>query len=147
IAVLLITVLAGDLRLLPAFGRAGPASLIMPSATLALYLLAVFVRLVSSGMLDTLRTEYIRFARRRGVGLRRIIWKPAWRNAIIPVLTFAGIALGSLLNGTIVIEQVFAWPGVGRLTYGAVTTRDFPLLEGTVLFTGAFYILASLLVD
>jgi peptide/nickel transport system permease protein len=147
VAILLITVFAGNLQWLPAFGKSGPASLVLPTITLSLYLIAVFMRLVRSSMLETLRSGYVRFARLRGLSERRVIWKHALKNALIPVITFAGITLGALLNGTIVVEQVFAWPGVGRLMLGAVTSRDFPVLQGAVLFAGTFYIVSSLLVD
>jgi peptide/nickel transport system permease protein len=98
-------------------------------------------------MLEVLDSDYVRFARLRGLSHWRVTWKHALKNALIPVITFAGIMLGALLNGSIVVEQVFAWPGIGRVTLQAVTQRDFPMLQGAVLFAGFFYVVAALIVD
>lgn len=147
IGILLISLFAAHLNLLPAFGRGDLAHLILPTLTLGLYLVAGVVRLVRSSMLDVLTSDYVRFARLKGLTEARVTWKHALKNALIPVITFAGIMLGALLNGTIVVEQVFAWPGLGRLTLEAVTERNFPLLQGAVLLSGTFYIVSALVVD
>jgi peptide/nickel transport system permease protein len=105
------------------------------------------VRLTRSSMMEVLDSEYIKFARVKGTREHLIIWKHALRNAIIPVMTFAGISLGGLLNGSIVVEIVFAWPGLGRLMLTSVTQRDYAVLEATVLTAGAMYILMAMIVD
>lgn len=147
IGIMLVTLFAGHLRWLPAFGRDAEASIILPAATLSLGLIAGIVRLTRSSMVEVLASDYVRFARLKGLSDARVIWVHALKNALIPVITFAGIMLGSLLNGSIVVEQVFGWPGVGRLTLEAMTHQDFPLLQGAVLFAGSFYIISSFGVD
>lgn len=147
VGIMLVTLFAGFLRWLPAFGRGDPANLILPVITLTLYLFAGMVRLTYSSMLEVLDSDFVRFARMRGLSHWRVTWKHALKNALIPVITFTGIMLGALLNGTIVVEQVFGWPGLGQLTLEAVLQRDVPLLQGAVLLSGFFYIASSFLVD
>ena len=105
------------------------------------------MRLGRSSMLEVLDSEFVKFARAKGLAETLVIWKHALRNAMIPLVTFGGISLAGLLNGTIVIEVVFAWPGVGRLMLEGVAQRNFPIVEATVLTSGFFYILTSLIVD
>jgi peptide/nickel transport system permease protein len=98
-------------------------------------------------MLEVLDSEYVKFARIKGLPERMVIWKHTLRNAAIPLLTFAGLTLAGLMNGSIAVEIIFAWPGVGRLMLQGITTRDFPIVQATVLAAGAFYIFTALLVD
>ena len=98
-------------------------------------------------MLEVLDSEFIRFARMKGLKDRLVIWKHALRNSLIPLVTFGGISLAGLLNGAIVVEVVFAWPGVGRLMLEGVVKKDYPIVEATVLTSGLFFLLAALLVD
>ena len=105
------------------------------------------MRLGRSSMLEVLDSVFVKFARAKGLVETLVIWKHALRNAMIPLVTFGGISLAGLLNGTIVIEVVFAWPGVGRLMLEGVAQRNFPIVEATVLTSGFFYILTSLIVD
>ena len=109
--------------------------------------MAGMMRLARSSMLEVLDSEFVKFARVKGLTERLVIWKHALRNALIPLITFGGISLAGLLNGAIVVEVVFAWPGVGRLMLEGVAQRNFPIVEATVLTSGFFYILTSLLVD
>ena len=147
VGILLLTLFAANLRWLPSYGGGGLDHLILPALTLALYLIAGIVRLTRSGMLEALESDYVRFARMKGMNEGVVVWKHALRNGLIPVLTFVGIMLAAMLNGTIVVEQLFAWPGVGRLAIDAVFQRDFPVLQGTVLVGGFFFIVSAYVVD
>ena len=147
VGIMLLLFFGAYLNWLPTFGVGGPTHYIMPSFSLSLFLIAGMVRLTRSSMMEVLDSEYIKFARVKGTREHLIIWKHALRNAIIPVMTFAGISLGGLLNGSIVVEIVFAWPGLGRLMLTSVTQRDYAVLEATVLTAGAMYILMAMIVD
>ena len=98
-------------------------------------------------MLDILDSEFIKFARVKGMRERVVIWKHAARNAVIPLMTFGGLTLAGLLNGSIVVEQVFAWPGLGRMMIEGVIQRDMPLVQATVLVSGFFYVATALIID
>lgn len=147
VAIMLILVFGGILQWLPTFGRGGPSHFILPSFVLAWSIMAGMMRLGRSSMLEVLDSEFVKFARAKGLVETLVIWKHALRNAMIPLVTFGGISLAGLLNGTIVIEVVFAWPGVGLLMLEGVAQRNFPIVEATVLTSGFFYILTSLIVD
>jgi peptide/nickel transport system permease protein len=147
VGIMLILFFGAFLGWLPTFGMGGFSHYILPAFALSLFLIAGMVRLTRSSMLEVLDAEYIRFARVKGLSERLVYWKHALKNAFIPVLTFAGISLGGLLNGSIVVEVVFAWPGVGRLMLTAVTQRDYAVVEATVLAAGALYILMATMVD
>ena len=92
-------------------------------------------------------SDYVTMARAKGLSERIVVWKHALRNAMIPVLTYSGLILGGFMNGSVVVEQVFAWPGVGRMALTAVAGRDFPVVQGVVIMIGFFYIVINLLVD
>lgn len=147
VAIMLILLFGVTLRWLPTFGRGGPDHFILPCTVIALPIIASMVRLGRSSMLEILDSEFIRFTRVKGLSERLIIWKHALRNALIPLVTFGGISLAGLLNGAIVVEVVFAWPGVGRLMLDGVLKKDFPIVEATVLASGFFFILTALIVD
>ncbi len=147
VGIMLILFFGAFLGWLPTFGMGGVKHFILPAFALSLFLIAGMVRLTRSSMLEVLDSEYIKFARVKGLKEWLVIWKHALKNAIIPVLTFAGISLGGLLNGSIVVEIVFAWPGLGRLMLTAVTQRDYAVVEATVLTAGALYILMAMIVD
>ncbi len=147
VGVMLILLFGAILGWLPTFGIGGPTHFVLPAFSLSLFLIAGMVRLTRSSMLDVLDSEYIKFARVKGLANWIVIWKHALKNAVIPVMTFAGISLGGLLNGSIVVEQVFGWPGVGKLMLGAVQQRDFTVVEATVLTSGGLYIMMATIVD
>ena len=147
VAIMLIMLFGGILGWLPTFGRGGPSSFIMPAIVLAWGGIAGMLRLVRSSMLDVLDSEYVKFARVKGVPERMVIYKHALKNAGIPALTYGGLVLASLLNGAVVVEVVFAWPGIGLLSLDAVQRRDFAVIEATVLVAGSAYILAALVID
>jgi ABC-type dipeptide/oligopeptide/nickel transport system permease component len=119
----------------------------MPVAILALGLMAATMRLTRSAMLDVLDSEYIKLARATGVPERTVIWKHALRNAALPVVTVWGLQIGRLLSGAVVIEMIFAWPGVGRLTLQSISARDYPVVQVAVLITACTVVLANFLVD
>lgn len=132
---------------LPISGRGGPASYVMPAFAMGWAVVAGVVRLTRSSMLDVLDSDYMTMARAKGLNERTVIWKHALRNALIPVLTYSGLILASFMNGSVVIEQVFAWPGLGRLALVSVTGRDYPVVQGVVITVGIFLILINLAVD
>ena len=109
--------------------------------------MAGMVRLNRSSMLEVLDSEYVKFARIKGLSERIVIWKHALKNPVIPVLTFGGLTLAGLLNGSVAIEVVLAWPGIGRLMLQGIQTRDFPVVQATVLAAGFFYVFTALVVD
>jgi peptide/nickel transport system permease protein len=132
---------------LPSFGAGGIQHLVLPTIVLAWGVMAGVVRLTRSSMLEVLDSEYVKFARVKGLMESLVIWKHASKNAVIPVLTFWGLALAGLLNGTVVVEVVFAWPGIGRMLLEGVSQRDFPVVEAAILASGVFYIIMALVVD
>ena len=147
VAIMLILLFGAILQWLPTFGRGGPSHFVLPAFVLAWSIMAGMMRLGRSSMLEVLDSEFIKFARVKGLTEGLVIWKHALRNALIPLITFSGISLAGLLNGAIVVEVVFAWPGVGRLMLEGVAQRNFPIVEATVLTSGFFYIISSLVVD
>ena len=147
IAIMGILVFGALLKWLPTYGRGGPEHFILPSVVLSWSIMAGMVRLGRSSMLEILDSEYVRFARVKGLTERLVLWKHALRNAMIPLLTFGGLSLAGLLNGTIVVEVVFAWPGIGRLLLEGVVRRDIPVVQATILTSAFFYIVLSLVVD
>ena len=147
IAIMLVLLFGPILGWLPTFGRGGPSHFILPAFVLSWASMAGVVRLARSSMLEVLDSEYVKFARIKGLQERIVIYKHAMKNAIIPVLTFGGLTLAGLLNGSVVIEVVFAWPGIGRLLLQGISQRDFPVVQATVLAAGAFYVITALLVD
>ena len=128
-------------------GREEATSIILPAITLGWFNVAANMRLMRSAMLDVLDSEYIKLARAKGVSGNQVIWKHAFRNALIPPLTFAGITLGGLITGSLVAEVVFAWPGLGQLAFLAVRDSDYPLLQGVVIAFAAAYLATAFLVD
>jgi peptide/nickel transport system permease protein len=147
VATMLIFLLGAVLGWLPTYGQGGLDHLILPAFILAWTGMAGMMRLARSSMLEVLDSEYVKFARVKGLPERLVIYKHALRNAVIPLITFGGLMLAALLNGSVVVEVVFAWPGLGRLMLQGINQRDFTLVQAVVLTAGAFYILSSLLVD
>jgi len=130
-------------------GGPGPAlrSLLLPAVALGLFQAAVLVRATRSAVLDVLREDYVRTARAKGLSERRVIGLHTFRNALIPVVTVAGIQLGQLMAGAIVLESVFALPGLGRLALGAISARDLPVVQGVALFVASSIVLINFAVD
>ncbi|MGH7323785.1 MAG: ABC transporter permease [Candidatus Rokuibacteriota bacterium] len=147
VAIILVEVVAGRLQWLPAGGIDSLASYVLPGFTLGWFVVAGMMRLLRSGMLEVLDSEYVKLARLKGVVELRVVWIHALKNALIPVVTFAGIYFAILVTTAIVVETVFAWPGLGRLAYEGISSRDFPVIQAVVLITAAIVAVVNLCVD
>jgi peptide/nickel transport system permease protein len=147
LAIVLVEFVAGRWQWLPAGGVDGFSSYVLPGFTLGWFVVAGMMRLLRSGMLEVLDSEYVKLARVKGVVEPRVIWMHALKNALIPVVTFAGIYFAILVTTAIVVESVFAWPGLGRLAYEGITSRDFPVNQAVVLTTAAIVAVVNLCVD
>ena len=147
IAIMLILLFGCILRWLPTYGRGGVEHFILPAFVLSWHSMAGVLRLSRSSMLEVLDSEYVKFARIKGLSESLVIYKHALKNAVIPVLTFSCLTLAGLLNGSVAIEVVFAWPGIGRLMLEGISRRDFPVVQATVLAAGFLYIATALVVD
>jgi peptide/nickel transport system permease protein len=147
LGLMLILFFAVVLGLLPAGGRDGFASLILPAFTLGYFTSAAILRLTRSAMLEVLNSDYIKFARLKGLHEQVVLWKHGLKNALLPVITFAVLLFVQFLGGAVVTETVFAWPGLGRLILESITTRDYPIVQAGVLVLSALYLVGNLLVD
>ncbi len=148
LGILLILVFAVNLGVLPATGtRAGWRSLILPGITLGMFNMARTARLLRSELLEILQAEYIMTARAKGMSARVVLWRHAFRNAVIPLVTLIGLDLGALLAGSVITETIFAWPGIGRLAVNAIYGRDYPVVQATVLVVASIYVMINFLVD
>ena len=163
IGVVLMWIFAVELNWLPSFGRGdvvdlgwwntglltvtGLKSLILPAITLGLYQLTLIMRLTRAEMLEVMRQDYIRFARARGLSQRQVHFRHALPNTLVPVITIAGLQLGSIVAFAIITETVFNWPGVGRLFIEAVQNADFPIMSAYLLLVGTVFVLINLVVD
>lgn len=144
---LLIIVFSIGLGWLPVSGREGSLSLVLPAVTLGAALSPILMRMARSSLLEVLPQDYISAARAKGISERRVLWLHALKNACLPLITILSLQLGALLSGAIITETVFAWPGVGRLVIQAIASRDYPLVQGCVLFIAAVYVSANFLAD
>ncbi len=147
VAIVLVEFVAGRLQWLPAAGNDGFSSYILPGFTLGWFVVAGMMRLLRSGMLEVLDSEYVKLARVKGVVESKVVWIHALKNALIPVVTFAGIYFSILVTTAIVVETVFAWPGLGRLAYEGISSRDFPVIQAVVLTTAVIVGVVNLGVD
>jgi peptide/nickel transport system permease protein len=147
IALVLMYIFSVQLGWLPVARMGGPSHYVLPSIALGTALMAGVMRLVRSSMLEVLDSEFVKLARIKGLSEPIVYWRHCLRNALIPVLTLAGLLMSILVTGAIVIETVFAWPGVGRLTFDAVRFRDYELLQATIVIQTMFVIFVNLLVD
>lgn len=147
VGLMLMFVFAVTLGWLPSSRQTGLSSFILPSVTLGLFATSGQLRILRSALLEVLDSEYVRLARAKGVPSWLVIWKHALRNALIAPLTFAGLTLAGMITGSIVIETVFAWPGLGLLAVQAVNNSDFPIIQGVILTVTLGYVLANLVVD
>jgi peptide/nickel transport system permease protein len=147
IGLLMILLFSVYLGWLPSSGAGSPAHFIMPAFALGWYFAAAHMRLTRSSMLEVLGSEYIKLARIKGLPRTLVIAKHAFKNALIPVLTLAGINLVLMVNVAVVVETVFAWPGIGRLLYEGITFRDFPVVQGVVIMGGAMIVMVNLAID
>jgi ABC-type dipeptide/oligopeptide/nickel transport system permease component len=147
VGLVMILVFSVYLGWLPSSGSGTPLHLIMPAFALGWYFAASHMRLTRSSMLEVLGSEYVKLARLKGLPQSLVIAKHAFKNALIPVLTLAGINFVIMISVAVVVETVFAWPGVGRLLYEGIAFRDFPVVQGTVLMLGAMTVVVNLVVD
>jgi peptide/nickel transport system permease protein len=147
LGLMMMFLFAVKLQWLPPYGRQEATSIILPGIALGWFYAAANLRLLRSAMLNVLDSEFVKLARAKGVSNNAVIWKHSLRNALIPVLTFAGITLGALVTGSVVVETVFAWPGLGQLAIQALFGNDYPLMQAVIIVFTLLYVLAALLVD
>jgi peptide/nickel transport system permease protein len=143
----LILVFSVILGWLPVSGRGGISHLILPAITLGAALAAILTRMVRTSVIEELSSDYVRTARAKGLSDSAVLFRHAFRNALIPILTILGLQFGTLLAGTIVTESIFSWPGVGRLAVQAIQARDYPLLQGCILLIALSYVGVNLVTD
>jgi peptide/nickel transport system permease protein len=144
---LLAILFAVKLGWLPVSGAGTPWHLILPSVTLGTALAAILARMTRSSVIEELRELYVLAARARGLSRARAVLRHAFRNSLIPVVTIIGLQFGAVLTGTIITETIFAWPGIGRLLITAINTRDYPLVQGCILFIATIYVAMNLITD
>ena len=147
LGLLLILVFSVNFGWLPVYGRGEITQLILPAITLGTGIAAVTARLTRSSILEILKQDYIRTARSKGLIETAVINKHALKNALIPVVTVVGLQFGALLEGAVVVEVIFAWPGLGRLLFDAIYARDFPVIQGCVFIIAVMYVIVNLLID
>lgn len=147
LGIMLILIFAVNLQWLPSSGFEGFNSLILPSITLGLILSGILARLVRSSMLEVMNQQYVSTAKSKGISDWSVIIKHAFRNALLPTVTFLGLQFGSLLGGTVIVEQIFSWPGIGRLIIDAINQRDYPVIQGGVIFLAVIMVVVNLVID
>ena len=144
---LLISLFSLRFNWLPPSGRGGLEHLVLPALTLGTGLAAILTRMTRASVLEVLPKEFVRTARAKGLGERAVLLRHSLRNALLPVVTVAGLQTGAVLSGSVITESIFAWPGIGRLTIEAIAARDYPLVQGCVLTIALTYVLLNLLTD
>jgi ABC-type dipeptide/oligopeptide/nickel transport system permease component len=144
---LLILLFSIRIGWLPVSGRGGIAHLLLPAITLGAALAAILTRMVRGSMLEELGSDYVRTARAKGLRERAVLFRHAFPNALIPIITVVGLQFGTLLAGAIVTETIFSWPGIGRLAVQAIGARDYPLLQGCILVIALSYVVVNLITD
>lgn len=147
IGILMIMLFSVKLHWLPTGGYGGIEFLILPAIALGMRFMALIARLLRSSLIEVMNADYIRTAKAKGLKSKRVIVKHALRNSLLPVVTVIGLQMGALLGGSVVTETVFAWPGVGQLLVQAITYRDFPLVQATIIMLAAVFVLINLAVD
>jgi peptide/nickel transport system permease protein len=147
LAVMLVLFFAIRLRWLPAIDMAGPKSYILPVTTLAVVLLPLIVRTVRQGFVDALGEDFVRAARARGLSERRVVFLHVMKVAAIPLITLVGIQAGYVLGGSLVVESIFNWPGIGMYTLSAIQARDYPMVQGCVLVIAVVFVIVNFVVD
>ncbi len=147
LGLMLILIFGVELRLLPTGGYGSLRHLVLPTLTLAGYIAASTARLARSSMLEVLGRDYMRTAKAKGLALHVVVLKHGLRNAAIPLVTFLGLQMGLLLGGTVVVEEIFGWPGVGRLLLQAISYRDYPVVQAATFILAMIFVLVNILVD
>ncbi|MGG4457891.1 nickel ABC transporter permease [Brevibacillus porteri] len=147
LGLLVILVFSVHLGWFPIAGGTGLKDMVLPALTLGTLMATALSRLTRAGMVEVLSNDYIRTARAKGMNERIVLLRHAFRNVMIPIVAVIGLELAGLLGGAVIVEQVFGWPGVGTLAIQAISSRDFPMIQGTTLFIGAVYVLVVILID
>lgn len=147
LALLLMLVFAVKLRVLPATGSGSLLHYVMPTITLGLSAAAVVARMTRGSLLEVLRQDYVRTARAKGLPERVVVYRHALKNALMPVVTIVGLQFGQLIGGAVIVESVFGLPGIGKLLIDRILSRDYPVVQGTVLFAAFSFVLVNLVVD
>jgi peptide/nickel transport system permease protein len=147
VGIILVLIFSLQLNLFPTGGRGGIEHLVLPAATMAWASLAGVTRLMRSSLMENLESDYVTFCRIKGLSEGKVLWKHAFRNAFLPVLTFGGVLTANAITGSVVTEAVFVWPGMGRLLIDAIDGRDFPVVQGIVIVYSAVYVACALAVD
>lgn len=147
LGILLILVFAVNLKWVPASGAASLDALILPSVTIGVFLMAIIARMTRSTMIDELGQDYARAVRAKGVVERLVVLRHALRNAFVPILTVIGLQFGTLLGGAVLTENVFSWPGLGRLLITSITSRDFPMVQGIIFTFATMFIVVNVITD
>lgn len=147
LGIMMILLFGVVLRWLPPSGFEGISSLILPSVTLGIILTSTTVRILRASLLEVLSSQYVTVARSKGLSERVVLYKHALRNAAIPILTFIGLQFGGLIGGVVIVEQVFAWPGLGSLALSAIANRDYPVLQGTVAVLAVLVVFVNYAID
>jgi ABC-type dipeptide/oligopeptide/nickel transport system permease component len=147
LALLLVLVFGVTLQWLPTIGYGSLPQLVLPALALAASSSAQLMRLTRASMLEVVQQDYVRTARAKGMGERRVIWVHALKNALLPVITVLGVNLGYLLGGAVIVETIFSWPGVGKYAIDSIFQRDYPVIQGFVLYMAVMFLVVNLLVD
>jgi peptide/nickel transport system permease protein len=147
LGVLLVLLFGVILRWLPVSGADGAEGLVLPTVTLGLLAMTSIARLTRSAMLEVLQSDYVTYANARGLAPRRIVWTHAGRNAALPVLTFAGVLIAQLIGGSVIVEVVFSWPGLGTLLINSVLQRDYPVVQAVVLLLAVIFLATGVVLD
>jgi ABC-type dipeptide/oligopeptide/nickel transport system permease component len=147
LALLLMYLFSIRLGWLPTSGKESLSHYVMPTFCLAVYSIAFITRMTRSSLLETMREDYVRTARAKGLSKLAVLWKHVLRNALVPIATVVGLRFGYMLGGAVITETIFAWPGMGRLLVTAVEQRDIPVVQGVLLIFAASFVLVNLLVD
>ncbi len=147
LGLMLIIIFSVNLRILPAFGALEPAAIIMPAVTLAVGTAARLSRITRSSMLEVLNQDYIRTAYSKGLSDRRVLYQHALRNALIPIVTVFGLQLGWLLGGSVIVESVFSWPGLGRLMIESINVRDITVVQAGLLWFALSFLVINFVID
>lgn len=147
LGLMLVVIFSVYLKWLPAGGTGGLEYAILPSITLAAYVVAFIARMTRASMMETLHQDFVTTARAKGLREQAVILRHALKNALIPIITVIGLQFGTLLGGAVLTEAVFAWPGIGRLIVDSILARDYPMIQGTILVFGLLYVLVNLAVD
>jgi peptide/nickel transport system permease protein len=147
LGIVLMYIFSVTLGWLPTSGYGEWRHLVLPAVSMGLFTIAAITRLTRVSMIDALSSEYIKLARVKGLSEMLVVWKHALRNSLLPVLTYMGAFFATMITGAVVIETVFAWPGIGRLAYESILNRDFPVMQAVVLTMTLLFMLANLLVD